>query len=223
MLKQLFENVWVFERDLGLLPGIRLPVRMTIVRLSDGTLFVHSPLRVDDALAKEIDALGAVGILAAPSRFHWMFLKKAAERWPRARVFGALGLETKLRDLTFDSLPRHGALDGTDGEIVVRHIEGVPRISEHVFLHHPSRTLLVTDLVFNMHEADGVLTSTFLRAAGAWKKLSHERLFEWLTTDESQKRDALTEVLAWDFDRLVMAHGSIIETGARAELAKVFG
>ncbi|HSP17877.1 MAG TPA: hypothetical protein VLQ79_00060, partial [Myxococcaceae bacterium] len=40
--------------------GLRLGTRMTVIRLPDGTLWLHSVVAVDDLLADEIQVLGPV-------------------------------------------------------------------------------------------------------------------------------------------------------------------
>jgi hypothetical protein len=55
--------------------GIRLPLpfttRMTVVRLSDGDLFLHSPVRFERRLADELEKLGRVRHLISPNQFHY--------------------------------------------------------------------------------------------------------------------------------------------------------
>ena len=65
MLKRIADDVWSHERDLALTLGMKMPCRATILRLGDGQLLVHSPLAIDDAIAKEIAALGDVRFLVA--------------------------------------------------------------------------------------------------------------------------------------------------------------
>lgn len=51
--------------------GVRLPLpfttRMTVVCLSDGDLFLHSPVKFDEGLAKELRRLGRVRHLVSPN------------------------------------------------------------------------------------------------------------------------------------------------------------
>jgi len=219
MLKTIAEDMWAIEDVVRMPLGLRMPSRSTVVRLSNGKLVVHAPLAIDDRLAREIDALGEVTHLVAPSCLHHLFLRGASERWPRARVLGAPGLESKLGGLRFEPLPAHGAIDAVAGELDVVRIAGAPAVSEHVFLHARSRTLLVTDLVFNVHRDTSFGMSLVLRMVGAWKKLAQSRSWRLFVKDRALAADAMQRVLAWDFDRLVMAHGDVVERGAHAELA----
>lgn len=219
MLRSLTDDVWTFECDLRVAPGFYLPARSTIVRLSNGKLVVHSPLgplAADDATAQSVEALGEVTALVAPNCLHWLSLKAAAARWPRARVFGTPGLERKNVGTGFTALPSIGAFED---ELMVRRVEGMPNLFEHVFLHPRSRTLIVTDLVFNVHRCRGFAMPLALRCVGAWKRLAQSRALRFMTKDPVQAAHSVLDVLAWDFDRLVMAHGDVVESNARQKLA----
>jgi len=50
--------------------GMDLFSRMTIVRLNDGKLWLHSPCRLDSSLKSAIDQPGAVAYIIAPGNFH---------------------------------------------------------------------------------------------------------------------------------------------------------
>ena len=83
----LYESINVYKplaRDIGIVDGpleyltvggIRLPLpfttRMTVVRLSNGDLFLHSPIKFDERLAEELHGLGRVRHLVSPNQFHY--------------------------------------------------------------------------------------------------------------------------------------------------------
>jgi len=219
MLRPVTEDIWAFDADLRLPGGMLMPSRTTIVRLAGDRLVVHSPLGISDELAREIEALGEVSTIVAPSCIHFLFLKRAMARWPKARVMGAPGLEKKVPGVGFAPLPASGAPEPFGGELLVRRIEGVPYIQEHVFLHPKTQTLVVTDLVFNIHETRGFGMPIFLRVVGAWKKTAQSRVWRFLTKDCGLAGQCVEDVLAWPFDRVVMAHGDVLEKGGREVLA----
>src|SRR6478672_9578750 len=68
--------------------GIRLPLpfttRMTVVRLSNGDLFLHSPVKFDGRLAKELHGLGMVRHLVSPNQFHYAHIGEWARAFPNA-------------------------------------------------------------------------------------------------------------------------------------------
>ncbi|WP_394821611.1 DUF4336 domain-containing protein [Pendulispora albinea] len=224
MLHMITDVLWTLEDTIRLGGGMQMPARATIVRLSKGgqsgesKLVLHSPLAIDDETARGIARLGKVEWIVAPNCMHHLFLKGACERWPNARVLGAPGLERKLGEgVRFEALPSEGPL--FDGEMAVRRIDGAPSLAEHVFFHPGSRTLVVSDLVFNVHAAPGFSLPLFLRIVSAWKKLAQSRVWRLLVKDRAAAAQSAEDVLRWDFDRLVMAHGDVVEANAREELA----
>ncbi|WP_437729067.1 DUF4336 domain-containing protein [Sorangium sp. So ce861] len=214
MLRTIAEDVWAYEKDFRMPVG-DLPARATVVRRADGGIVLHSPLAFDDATAREIDALGEVRAIVAPSRLHHVYVKAATERWPRASVLGAPGLEKKLSGVPFAPLPRSGVAPELGDDLTVRLVEGVPYISEHVFLHARSRTLIVTDLLFNVHEVRNFGMKAFLWLGGAWKKTAQDHVWRVLVRDRAAAARSVADVLAWEFERVVVAHGDVIEGDAK--------
>jgi hypothetical protein len=219
MLAAFGEGVFTHQTNLRLPGGMSLPSRSTILRPPDEKVIIFSPLRFDDATVRAIEALGEVATIVAPSRIHYFFLKDAIARWPKARVLGPTGLERKVPGVAFEPLPIHGEPDALGGHVRTRCIEGVPYITEHVFLHPATRTLLVTDLVFNLHDVPGLGIQLFLRAVGAWNRTAQSRMWRFVTKNRAAAAASVNEVLGWDFDRLVMAHGEPIDGGAHERTA----
>ena len=66
-MRAIAEDLWVAEQPLrfGLL---QLGTRMTVVRLSDSSLLLHSPIALTESLRVEIEELGSVRYVVAPNR-----------------------------------------------------------------------------------------------------------------------------------------------------------
>jgi hypothetical protein len=223
-MKRIGDEVWSHDGNVNVGPGsfMRMPCRATIMRLPSGELVIHSPIAIDEAAAREIDALGDVRFLVAPNCMHWMFLKAAKERYPKARVLAAPGLAKKLGAFEFEPLPERGAIEGLRG-LEVERILGAPAIEEHVFLHEASRSLVVTELVFNLHEVDNFGMRLFLRLGGAWKRMAQSRAWRMLVKDRPAAARSALDILAWDFERVVVAHGDVIEEDARERMRQALG
>jgi hypothetical protein len=99
---------------------------------------------------------------------------------------------------------------------------GVPLANEVVFVHRPSRSLLVCDLAFNVGPDAPWLTRTLFRLWGAYGRLGPTRLERLLVRDKDAARRSLDEVLALDFDRVIVSHGDVLETGGREAFARGF-
>lgn len=213
-LTPIAEGAWAHERDIRMPVG-RLPCRSTILRLTDDRLAVVAPLGMDDATVRAIEALGEVGFLVAPNGYHWLFLKRAAARFPKARVLGAPGLAKKLGDLPFEPLPVSGAVEGMPG-LRLQRVQGAPAMEEHVLLHEPSGSLVVTDLVFNVRTCPSFGIRCVLWLNGTWGKTAQSRLWRFLVKDRPAAAQSALDILAWDFERVVVAHGDVVEEDAHA-------
>jgi len=66
MLDRLDEGLWAVTSPLKVLGLIPMASRMTVVRLHDGGLLVHSPVRLEPKLKAALDALGPVRHVLVP-------------------------------------------------------------------------------------------------------------------------------------------------------------
>lgn len=103
MLQSFDEGVWIDTRPAKFW-GVETGSRMTVVRLSEGGLFVHSPVALDEETRREIDALGEVRAVVAPSLFHHLHVAGWLSRYPSAVVAACPGLEWKRPDLAFTAV-----------------------------------------------------------------------------------------------------------------------
>src|ERR687888_1320962 len=102
-LRRLGPDLWQLEHELRLPGGVRMPVNATLIRLPDGGSLLYSPVPIDDAIAAEIEAIGPVRHLVAPSLMHHLWAGDAVRRWPNARLHAAPGLRAKRPDLRIDA------------------------------------------------------------------------------------------------------------------------
>jgi hypothetical protein len=214
-------NLWTIDHAL-VIGGLHIGTRTSIMRLSSGALVVHSPGPIRDLQAAGIESLGSVAALVAPNLMHHFYLQECAAAFPDARVFGPTGLDNKLKGLAnLETLEEEAPALWKD-EIEQIFVPGVPRVNEFVFLHRPSRTLLLTDVAFNMQRSDSLFTRIFLRLNGTWQKLGPSRLMRTMIKDRSAVRAAIDRILLLDFDRVVVTHGDVLESGGREALARGF-
>jgi hypothetical protein len=215
MLTELDDGVFA-AREILPLPGMKFPIRMGVVRLASGALWVHSPIRCTPALADEVAALGRVRFLVAPSHLHHLFIGDWAARFPDARLWAAEDLQHKRADLRVDGT--HGKGDEPwKAEIETIAVAGAPKFRESVFFHHATRTLFVTDLLFNLRDVGGWLAPIALRMMGVHRRLAQSRAWRFTVKDRAAFAESGKRIVGLGAKRLVVAHGEVIEdlpTGA---------
>ena len=98
-------------------------------------------------------------------------------------------------------------------------IEGF-RFSEVVLLHKPSRTLICSDLVSNLGNWDKSLLERTAFARAHRRELDRQQLHDFVSRypDRTKFLDTVHEILDWDFERIVMAHGDVFEGDAKSFL-----
>jgi hypothetical protein len=220
-LTQLAADLWVATRPLPLVVG-DIGTRMTVVRLPDGGLFLHSPVRLDAETRQALDAIGSVRCVVAPSKVHHFFAGDYAAAYPMARVFAAPGLSEKRKDLSIQAVLDDEPQPAWRGAIEQHLFRGAPLLNEVVFFHPASRTLMLTDLAFNMVHPRPGRARVFCRLIGATGRFGPHRMVRLMIRDRAAARASVRQILAWDFDRVIVTHGEVLETGGKARIAEAF-
>lgn len=221
MLQPVAEALYVREVPFRI-GGMELGGRMTVVRLPEGGLWIHSPVKLEAETRAAVEALGPVRYLVAPNLMHHLHLPAWAQAFPEARVVAPPGLRKKQPALRID-VELGGAPDAGYAEVVSQqHVRGIPKVEESVFLHRPSRTLLVTDLAFHIRSSPSWLTRTYLKLSGTYGKLAPTMLEKALVKDRAALRASLEAVWGWDFERVVVCHGEVLERGGKEALRSGF-
>lgn len=216
MLTELAPNLWEITSELRMPGGTLFPLRATLIRLPDGDLWLHSPVAFTDEDAAAIDTLGPVRHIVAPSALHHLYAGHAAARWPGATLHAARALGAKRPDLAVGAW-LSGDSSWGDGAIRTIPVAGAPSADEHVFFHVPTRSLLVTDLLFNVQRGAWRLALT-LTFTGAWKRLALSRVWWFLVQDRQAAARSAAAVVALQADNLIPCHGDPLLGGAAAPI-----
>lgn len=222
MLKEIGDGIYYGEDDVTFY-GATLQTRMSVVALPNNELIVISPLILTDGLKAELDALGAVRQVASPNKIHNQGLASFVDAYPDIALWASPGLPERRPDLNFaGTLDDHPHPDWAPTlDQLVTH--GNIFFSEVVFFHTASKTLIVADLVENI--SDETVKSTILQQAAKTMKMFETPLpspeFRMYTTDAEAAGARLDRIARWDFDRILMAHGTIITEQAHEVLHDV--
>lgn len=221
MLTALDGDLWVAAQPLRFF-GAQVGCRMTCVRLPSGAVAIHSPVRFVPELFAAVRDLGRVEWLIAPNAFHHLYLRDWRERFPAATTLVAPRLLEKLEHLR-DAVPLSaGAPAAWGSELEMLPVAGLPKVDEHVFFHRPSATLVLTDLAFHFGRDSPPSARWLARVAGRLGELAPTMVERLLVRDRAALRESLRQILEWPFERVVVAHGEVLEAGGRAALARGF-
>src|SRR3712207_902440 len=95
VLKPVAENLWIVDSGPQEAMGLSLPVRMTVIRMGNGDVWLHSPTRYNAELRREIETLGPIRHLVAPNIAHWTHLKEWQGGCPAAKTSAAPNLRQR--------------------------------------------------------------------------------------------------------------------------------
>jgi hypothetical protein len=218
-LTKLARDLWSVDRPQRFL-GLEVGARMSVIRLADGSLLLHSPVALDTELRRELDAVGPVRFAVAPNRVHHLHAGKVAEAYPEVRLWIGPGLERKRPDLAFAGVLGDEAPVEWRGQLDQVFFRGRPYENEVVFFHRASRTLILCDLAFNFGPRAAAPTRWLMRLLRSYGRFGPSTLDPLLIRDRSAARQSLERILAWDFDRVVVAHGDVLASGGREALRR---
>lgn len=210
-------SLWIADGPVLSFFGFAYSTRMAVIRLANGDLFIWSPIALTADLKAEIDALGSVRYLVSPNKLHHLYLGDWKTAYPQALLYAPPGLRKKRKDLAFDADLSDVADPAWASEIDQIRVDGSVALTEMVFFHRQSRTVLFTDLIQNFRKdwfkgwrgllarLDGIIAPH----PGAPR--------EWRMSfvDRRAAKSAVTRILNWPIERVVIAHGELpTENGA---------
>jgi len=221
MLREVAHNLWVTERPQRFY-GIEVGCRMTVLRLDDGSLLLHSPVALDGPLRRALDALGTVRYAIAPNRLHHLYAAGVLQAYPETRLWVAPGLERKRPDLAIAGVLTDNAPVEWSGQVDQCCFRGRPFDNEVIFLHRASRTLLLCDLAFNFGPTTPLRTRLVVTLIGGYGGFRTTLVDPLFIRDRAAARHSLEHVLTWDFDRIVVAHGDVLDSGGHERLRTAY-
>ncbi len=217
-MEQIGENIWLLRFPLSLL-GTRIGRNVTVIRLTSGELVIHSTAPFAAADIEAIATIGRPAWLVDATLFHDTFAKAGRAAFPDLLYYMPDGFPAVLdgRTRSLGDPPAEWA-----GELEVLPLDGIPRVREHVFFHSSSRTLIVADLLFNIGTEATAWTRFFFRwLAGLKHGRGMSHMFRMMIRDRAAFTASVRQMMQWDFERIVVAHGEIVKSNAKAVLREV--
>lgn len=212
------DAIWTAEYPIHY-SGCDFSARMTIIRLSDGRLILHSPCHIDDAAAARIVALGTVAFIVAPGSYHHLHVASVQAALPVAETWVCPGVEQKQPNLRIDGFladrPPEAWADTLDQYLVCGNCFG----AEVALFHKPGKTLILVDLIENIGD-ESTAVDWQLRfwwaVFGMWNTPKPAPEYQMGWKDKKAAKASLERILDWDFERIIIAHGDNIDEDAQA-------
>lgn len=225
-MRQIAEDIWVHEDSMNML-GTQLGLRMTVVRLEGGSLWLHSATALTPELQQQVNALGSVRYIVAANNHHSRWLQDWADAYPEADLYVSAGIPRKV-PLSKYHILQPGIEAPWRNDLSWETMPSVPLFCETVFFHHKSQSLIVTDFIQNYPDeqpADsfsGVMTKYVFQPIGFKGCCIAPPLKLGLTIKDKQAFGRFVEhVKSWDFQRIVVTHGEVIEQQAKSVFEKL--
>ncbi len=216
---QLAENLWLFPYPLNIM-GANLRRNVTLIRLTSGKTVIHSTAPFSPEDVAMIRSLGEPGWLLDGILRHDTFAKEGRAAFPGIPYLAPEGFAEVVG---FETTPIIPAPVEWDGELQALEIQGAPEARDTALLHVPTRTLILTELVFNFGGEETNLTELLLRVAvGSEHNPGMPRPVRAGVQDREAFLCSLAMIMKWDFDRVIVGHGDVIESGGKAKLRASF-
>ena len=213
VLNKIGENIWTVEGDAVSFFGMPYTTRMTLIKLTTGDIWVHSPLNISQNLIKEVSALGKVKYLVSPNKLHHIFIADWMRAFPKAICYAPPGLVKKRRDITFDK--ELGMLPEAQWSTEIKQtiFKGSPAMQEVVFFHTSSKTLILADLIENFNPNSFNWWQRILARMTGILAPHGKTPIDWRLSficGVNEARKSLSIILSWEPDVIVISHGECI-------------
>jgi Domain of unknown function (DUF4336) len=201
--------------------GFPYPTRMAVARLSDGSVWVWSPVALSQGLADEVEAIGPVRYVVSPNKIHHLFLREWADRWPDARLYAPPGLARKEPELRFYAELGDEPSPSWAADIDQVVFRGSFAMEEVAFFHRASRTAIIGDLIQRHRETRMTGWKGLLMRLDGLVGEHGSTPREWRASflQRGPACAARRKVLGWNAERLLIAHGECAHTEAAKIIA----
>ena len=210
------ENLWTLTYPLTEL-GAHINRNVTLVRLHSGKVVIHSTASFTPQDVAAINALGKPGWLVEATTAHDTFAKEGKAAFPGIPYLAPEGFSEMVG---FPTQPLDPPPAAWTDELAILELAGkAEKMREYAMLHRPTRTLIVADLAFHV-TAEAGLGQRIFAVAGLIGGKDHEtampRIEKLGVKDKAAFERSLETLLGWDFDRVIVGHGDVVETGKAA-------
>ena len=228
-LKPVARGIWIVDGPEVSFMGVPFPTRMVVIRLKCGDVMLISPIECNQWLARDIGLLGRVRHLVSPNWIHYAGMPGWQAAFPDALAWASPGVRERAAkqgcEVRWDRDLGEVAEADWAAEVDQLIVHGSTVHEEVAFLHRESRTLILADLIenFEPHRL-GWKMRWIARLGGVLDPDGKAPLDMRLTFRRGKRelRAAVEKMIAWEPQRVIIAHGRWYEREGVAELQRAF-
>ncbi len=225
MLYEFQHNVWILDGNLIHFKTMPILPKTVIIKLENGNLWVHSPITLTTQRLDLIKPLGEVHYLVAPNKYHYQGVDDWKKEFPMAQLWVSPDAPKHLPKIHHDHVIDPNADNYPwSGEIDQVLMAGNRFLDEIFFIHKPSKTLIVTDWIHRQDPTKEVFPWTYIKKGLNMVNPNGgvPRHIKRTLTNKDLGRKSINTVLSWDFDSVIVGHGSCVEHNGRDHVKEVF-
>ena len=170
--------------------------------------------------------------VVAPSRAHHLFVTDYTKAWPAAKLYGPPGLVGDIADFRARLGARRDLkLDAVLGDEPATRVGWRDRsasVQGRAAIER-GRVLSPREPFRDFHgpgfQRTGRISRKrriFYTVVGARGRFGPHRLVRQTIRDRKAARESVAKILEWDFDRVIVTHGDVLESGGKAKFAAAF-
>ncbi len=161
-IQELAENLWRVE---GALAHFSMRRVMSVVRLQDGRLLIHSAIAMDEPSMQRLEAWGEPAIMLIPHSRHRMDAARYKRRYPALRVFAPPAvMNSASAVVTVDGAFAEAPLD-TSASLEL--LDGTGQAEAALLVHSNDGTsVILTEVVFDLEPPESALLRAALKLIG---------------------------------------------------------
>lgn len=218
-VEQLSENLWWVQ---GTIPKMSLKRVMTVAKMQDSRLVLHSPIALSGSEMQQLEQWGSPGFILVPSGYHRMDAPAYKARYPLATVLAPRGSRSKVQEVLdvagdYEAFPNDGAV----------RLSTLPGVSERegVMLveSNDGVTVVLNDVVMNMDRKSDVLGFLFTTLLGSAPGPRVSRLTKLVLVQDKKALRAELERLAAlpRLVRLIVSHEKVAHGSEAAQALRM--
>ncbi|HFE37410.1 MAG TPA: DUF4336 domain-containing protein [Gammaproteobacteria bacterium] len=221
-LQAIGKDLWVVDCPFRLF-GAEFGNRMTIIRYKEDDLLLHSPIPICENLIDQLRTLGQVKLLMAPNLMHNLFIADWKQRYPNSTLIAPKRIKKVNVDINLEEITREkNAIKKLPDSIHIHFIAGMKGLDEYILIHKPSKTLILTDIAFNIQRTNTPWSNIFFRLYGALGKFGPTHLIKAVIRDKKMFSLSIQSVLNHEFDKIIVSHGEIVRENGKSIFSDAF-